>query len=73
MHVKRMTTRSNVMARTLILASALLLSGCNVAAWGNIFVLGLTLALFCATLNLGPAPTSTRELKNSSDSEAQLS
>jgi hypothetical protein len=31
----------------------LVLAGCNVPVWGNIFVLGVTLALFCATVTLG--------------------
>lgn len=37
---------------TFILA-ALFLGGCNVVAWGNVMLVAITLALFCATLSLG--------------------
>jgi hypothetical protein len=39
----------------------LFLAGCNVPAWGNLFVLCITLALFCATLTLGRHITPTNE------------
>jgi len=35
------------------LIAALFLGGCNVVAWGNLMLLAITLALFCATLSLG--------------------
>lgn len=35
------------------LLTALCLGGCNVVAWGNMVLLGVTLAMFCATLSLG--------------------
>jgi hypothetical protein len=66
-------TSGSTLARTLIVAAGLLVSGCNVAAWGNLFVLGLTLALFCATLSLGRAAPASHRAKNPSDSGTQLS
>jgi len=36
-----------------VLFVTLCLGGCNVVAWGNMALLGVTLALFCATLSLG--------------------
>ncbi len=38
---------------SIVWLAPLLLTGCNVPAWGNIFVLAVTLALFCATVTLG--------------------
>ncbi len=35
------------------LLTALCLGGCNVVPWGNVVLLAVTLALFCATLSLG--------------------
>jgi 1,4-dihydroxy-2-naphthoate octaprenyltransferase len=57
---------------TLSLVAPLLLTGCNVAAWGNLFVLIVTLALFCATLSLGRAGSHPRETENGSDSGTQI-
>ena len=37
----------------IIWLAPLLLTGCNVPAWGNMFVLAVTLALFFATVTLG--------------------
>lgn len=45
----------------LLALATVVLGGCNVAAWGNIVVVALTVALFCGTLSLGrrlpPGPT----------------
>lgn len=58
----------------IIWLAPLFLAGCNVPAWGNLFVLAVTLGLFCATLTLGrhvaptseegPAPTDSRTVQN---------
>lgn len=37
----------------LLLIATAVLGGCNVAAWGNIVVVAMTVALFCGTLSLG--------------------
>lgn len=73
MHETRIVMTGRTTVHALILAASMLLSGCNVAAWGNLFVLGVTLALFCATLSLGRAAPSSRAIKNQSDSETQMS
>ncbi|MCA9580458.1 MAG: hypothetical protein KC416_01610 [Myxococcales bacterium] len=51
-----------------VLANVLLLGGCNVAIWGNLAVLGVTVGIFVATLSLGrvsnrqPGSSSTSSL-----------
>lgn len=51
------------------LMSSIFLAGCNVPAWGNLFVLAVTLALFCATLSLGRHIAPPNDQGNTSDSE----
>ncbi len=47
---------------SILVLAAIALGGCNVAAWGNIVVVAMTVALFCGTLSLGrrapPGPPS---------------
>ena len=49
------------------------LAGCNVPAWGNMFVLAVTLALFCATLTLGRHVAPENEQQSASDSDTLAS
>jgi hypothetical protein len=49
--------------------STLIIAGCNVPAWGNLFVLAVTLALFCATLSLGRHIAPPNDPGSPSDSE----
>lgn len=51
-----------------LVSTALLLTGCNGAFWGNLLVLGITVGIFFGTLALGRASAATRSGAEASSS-----
>ncbi|MEM9194590.1 MAG: hypothetical protein AAGF12_35760 [Myxococcota bacterium] len=51
----------------LVLASGLLLGGCNGAFWGNLVVLGITVGIFVGTLSLGRSTAAAEQSASSTE------
>ena len=55
--------------RSLLLLTPLVLGGCNLATVGNLFLVAVTLGLFCFTLSLGQR-TRIGESQDAADRES---
>ncbi len=66
LHVGHIPKVAMKLMTTLALAAPFFLAGCNAAMWGNLAVLGVTVAIFVGTLGLGRTTEGARSQSDAS-------